>query len=120
MMGSELLQLPKLGTKQKSTLGESLKSEKSELTFNKELFENLRTLRKKMADKEGLPPFVIFGNATLQEMSYYFPANEQDLLHINGVGATKIKRYGKKFLKAITDFSKEHNIKPVAIPVKVK
>jgi ATP-dependent DNA helicase RecQ len=120
MMGSELLQLPKLGTEQKSTLEESLKAEKGELAFNQELFKNLRALRKKLADKEGLPPFVIFGNATLQEMSYYFPADEQDLLRINGVGATKLKRYGKKFLKAIADFSKERNVKPISIPAKTK
>jgi len=120
LMGNNPLELQKSELPQKPATTIEKITEKSEFGFNQELFEKLRGLRKELADREGLPPFVIFGNSTLQEMSHYFPANEHDLLRINGVGATKLKRYGKKFLKIINDFAKEHNIKPIAISLKTK
>ena len=65
------------------------------------LFERLRALRKQLAAERGVPPYVIFGDATLLEMSRKRPANERELLDINGVGAVKLERHGAAFLELI-------------------
>jgi ATP-dependent DNA helicase RecQ len=68
------------------------------------LFEHLRALRKRLADEQGVPPYVVFGDATLVEMSRLRPGNETELLDVNGVGQVKLERYGTTFLGAIRDF----------------
>ncbi len=67
-----------------------------------DLFEALRALRKKLAEEKGVPPYVIFGDASLVEMSQRRPATEDEFLDINGVGQVKLERYGTLFLDAIT------------------
>jgi ATP-dependent DNA helicase RecQ len=68
------------------------------------LFEALRALRKELADAQGVPPYVIFGDATLVQMSQDRPATRQALLDITGVGQVKLERYGDAFLEAIGRF----------------
>jgi len=65
------------------------------------LFDELRRLRKVLADSEGKPPYVVFGDATLVQMAREKPSDEQDLLRISGVGQVKLERYGADFLDAI-------------------
>lgn len=65
------------------------------------LFETLRELRKQLASERGVPPYVIFGDAALLEMSRERPANEEEFLQINGVGQVKLERHGTTFLEAI-------------------
>jgi ATP-dependent DNA helicase RecQ len=65
------------------------------------LFETLREVRKQLAVQQGVPPYVIFGDATLVEMSRERPANETEFLGINGVGQVKLERHGPTFLEAI-------------------
>jgi ATP-dependent DNA helicase RecQ len=65
------------------------------------LFEELRALRKQIADTAGVPPFVVFSDATLVEMAKSRPRDEQELLSITGVGELKLRRYGNQFLAAI-------------------
>jgi len=65
------------------------------------LFEALRQRRKEIADRLDLPPYVIFHDATLQQMAEHRPTTEADLLGINGVGAAKLERYGEAFLEVI-------------------
>lgn len=74
------------------------------LSFNEELFEKLRALRKGLADTAGVPPFVVFGDKTLLEMAVYLPRDEAALLSIHGVGQRKLDKYGLAFLKAIEEF----------------
>jgi ATP-dependent DNA helicase RecQ len=66
-----------------------------------QLFESLRVLRKKLAEEKGVPPYVIFGDATLLEMSRKRPANATEFLDINGVGKVKLERHGAAFLEVI-------------------
>jgi ATP-dependent DNA helicase RecQ len=66
------------------------------------LFESLRDLRKQLARESGVPPYVIFGDTTLVEMSHKRPRDEMELLAINGVGQVKLERYGSAFLKVIS------------------
>jgi ATP-dependent DNA helicase RecQ len=78
------------------------------------LFEVLRSLRKKLAEEKGVPPYVIFGDASLVEMSRKQPVTEAGFLDINGVGQVKLERYGAAFLEAIGLFLKSRQRFPVA------
>lgn len=73
-----------------------------DLVVDPQLFEQLRALRKRLADKAGLPTFVIFSDATLAEMAALRPADRRALLGINGVGEAKLQRYGDAFLAVIS------------------
>ena len=74
---------------------------KSATIYNTALFETLRTLRKEIADSQGVPAFVIFSDNTLADMCRKLPKNRGEMLHVSGVGAVKMMRYGKQFLAAI-------------------
>lgn len=78
---------------------------------NEYLFEELRKKRKEIADKHDIPPYIIFPDATLMEMAYYFPQNEEKLIGIYGVGSLKLKKYGSEFLKVIRSFTEENDVK---------
>jgi ATP-dependent DNA helicase RecQ len=65
------------------------------------LWNALRSCRKRLAEEQGVPPYVIFHDATLREMLAFRPLNEDQLRTITGVGASKLKRYGEEFLAVI-------------------
>jgi ATP-dependent DNA helicase RecQ len=69
--------------------------------YDEVLFEALRALRKSIADAQGVPPYIIFGDATLVEMARELPASPAALLEITGVGQKKLERYGDDFLAVI-------------------
>ncbi len=69
-----------------------------------ELFEELRQLRKQLAQKKGIPPYLIFSDATLEEMAATQPTTSEDLLNISGVGEKKLRDFGKVFLKQIQNY----------------
>nr|WP_077625187.1 DNA helicase RecQ [Sediminibacillus massiliensis] len=69
--------------------------------YNEELFEVLRQLRKRIAEEEKVPPYVLFSDATLKEMCRYFPRNKHEMLQIKGVGNRKYEQYGEVFLQAV-------------------
>lgn len=71
--------------------------------YDKNLFARLRFLRKQIADKDNIPPYIVFNDATLQEMASYKPVNEEEMLEINGVGPMKMARFGQAFLRIIQD-----------------
>lgn len=72
------------------------------------LFEMLRSVRRKFADEEKVPPYIIFSDSTLHEMSKYCPEDENSMLSIKGVGEMKLKRYGNEFLTAIKNYCAEN------------
>ena len=86
--------------------------------YDRLLFDRLRTLRKTIADKELIPPYVIFHDTSLKEMSTYYPQGLHDFGKISGVGEQKLQKYGEIFLKEINDYCKQHNIQPKPIPHK--
>jgi ATP-dependent DNA helicase RecQ len=67
------------------------------------VFERLRRLRKQLADAQGLPPYVIFHDATLREMAARRPQTLGQFAGIRGVGEGKLKRYGEQFIAALRD-----------------
>lgn len=75
-----------------------------------ELFEHLRRLRKDLANQEGVPPYVIFPDSTLKEMSKHVPQDEAAMLDIKGVGLMKYEKYGDLFLKEIISFTDPNRV----------
>jgi len=71
---------------------------------NQPLFERLRRLRKTLADENGVPPYVIFHDKTLHEMSAVQPLELEHMAELSGVGEKKLERFGKAFLREIEDF----------------
>ncbi|WP_439287706.1 DNA helicase RecQ [Lonepinella sp. BR2904] len=71
--------------------------------YDKDLFARLRFLRKQIADRENIPPYIVFSDATLQEMSLYLPTNKVEMLQINGVGAIKWERFAQPFMAIIQE-----------------
>ena len=67
-----------------------------------QLYTMLRDLRAKIAKREQVPPYVIFGNKTLEALTRYQPANTEEALHLPGIGAAKAQRYAEPFLDAIS------------------
>ena len=76
--------------------------------YDKDLFARLRFLRKQIADKENIPPYIVFNDATLQEMAEYLPRTEDEMLEINGVGERKLERFGELFLNLINEHLDNH------------
>ncbi len=70
---------------------------------NSPLFEVLRALRRKLADEENKPPFMIFSDMTLHEMARIKPQTPEELLTVSGVGQHKLAHYGRYFLDALRD-----------------
>ena len=66
-----------------------------------DLFDALRRLRKRLADEEGVPPYVVFSDATLREMARLKPATQAAFRAISGVGDVKLEKYGQTFVSAI-------------------
>ena len=85
----------------------------SSINYDKKLFGVLRSARKNIADKNGLPPYAIFPDKTLIEMAAYYPQTKADMLNLHGVGEVKFQKYGAKFLLFISNYCKKFN---VAIP----
>ena len=77
---------------------------------NQDLFAELRTLRREIAERENVPPYVIFSDATLLELSTYLPNSKDELSQISGFGAFKIEKYGEMFLPAIINYCNNHNL----------
>ncbi|MDX8341543.1 DNA helicase RecQ [Draconibacterium sp. IB214405] len=75
-----------------------------------QLFAMLKDLRKKIAKKHNLPPFVIFQDPSLADMSIQYPVTTDELQNIQGVGQGKARRYGKEFVKLIKSYVDENEI----------
>ena len=74
------------------------------LEYDQELFNQLRVLRKQIADRDGVPPYVVFGDASLAEMAATLPTDKEAFLQINGVGQAKLQRYGSEFMEEIIGY----------------
>jgi ATP-dependent DNA helicase RecQ len=83
------------------------------------LFKMLKELRKDISKHEGIPPFVIFQDPSLEDMTIQYPITMEELLRITGVGAGKAKKYGQPFLNVIQQYINENDItRPIDLVVK--
>ncbi len=83
---------------------------KVEQNYDSTLFESLRELRKSMADDLNVPPYVIFPDKTLIEMSIHFPQAEGGLLDLYGVGSVRCAKYGPPFIQLITEYAEKNGV----------
>lgn len=78
--------------------------------YEKELFEDLKKLRNKMAHEENVPAYLIFSDSSLIDLATYLPLVENDLSKISGFGVYKIEKYGQPFLEMVQDYCNEHGL----------
>ncbi|WP_281228134.1 DNA helicase RecQ [Flavobacterium aquiphilum] len=83
---------------------------KSSGTADELLMSMLRELRKKVAKKLGVPPFVVFQDPSLEDMALKYPISQSELVNIHGVGEGKAKKYGKEFVELISRYVEENDI----------
>jgi ATP-dependent DNA helicase RecQ len=72
------------------------------------LFEELRAVRKRIAEHGKVPPFVIFSDASLRDMCAKLPKTSEVFLQVSGVGEQKLQKYGLEFIQAIRSFCEEN------------
>ncbi|MDI5898800.1 DNA helicase RecQ [Flavobacterium yafengii] len=100
-----------LTTVQKINIDKSEIKEVKSKTVANSLFETLRKLRYEISKEENVPAYVIFSDAALRQMETERPMSDQELLAIDGVGKTKLEKYGDAFIKVIQDFQKAKGAK---------
>jgi len=79
-------------------------------SYDATLFELLKKLRRDVAKRKNLPPYVIFQDPSLEEMATVYPTSNEELARINGVGMGKIAKFGKPFLELIQNYVDENDI----------
>jgi ATP-dependent DNA helicase RecQ len=85
-------------------------------TPERELFEALRALRRAIASERGVPPYVVFGDVTLEELARVRPSSRAHLLGVRGVGQHKADAFGERFLAAIATHCRERGLALDAAP----
>jgi ATP-dependent DNA helicase RecQ len=78
-----------------------LRVKTGEKSFDNELFERLRRLRRAIADAKGMPAFMVFSDATLQDMAAKKPQSLEEMLSVSGVGERKLEQYGELFWEEV-------------------
>ncbi|MBQ7436220.1 MAG: DNA helicase RecQ [Oscillospiraceae bacterium] len=88
---------------------EQIKKSMDTLTkYGYELFDALRNLRIEIAREEGVPPYIIFSDKTLRNMSAKLPRDKTAMLSVSGVGEVKYEKFGERFIQAIAEFLDDH------------
>ncbi|MBZ4688438.1 MAG: ATP-dependent helicase RecQ [Clostridiales bacterium] len=102
--------------KNKEKVFQRVRKKKEKIPQDDTLFEMLKRLRKDISDREGVPPYIIFHDSTLREMSEYCPTDKEALLKLKGVGEAKLNRYGDAFIDLIKKYVEEKGINRVKKP----
>ncbi|WP_160723872.1 DNA helicase RecQ [Bacillus sp. USDA818B3_A] len=94
-----------------------------QVSKNDPMFEALREVRRRIAESEQVPPFVIFSDAALKDMCAKQPKSNEEFIQVSGVGEHKLQKYGLEFIQAIRAFLVEHpeyksEVTPVSEPPK--
>ncbi|WP_078434483.1 DNA helicase RecQ [Metabacillus halosaccharovorans] len=84
------------------------------IQVNDELFDKLKIIRRDLATELGVPPYIIFSDSSLRDMSNKCPTNDEDFLEVKGVAQTKLERYGEVFISAICEYVKVERTKSSA------
>ena len=100
-LGTEILRGKKLVNLKEARLSIRKTIKKKEdfsADYNSDIFEKLRELRREVAVEKGVPPYIIFSDKTLKDMSVKIPENKAQMLEVHGIGEVKFERYGEQFL----------------------
>jgi ATP-dependent DNA helicase RecQ len=100
------LVMPQPKEKAKEKAPRSVDKSKTQV-LRDELFDRLVAMRKQVAQKQGVPPYLIFSDATLQIMAERRPLTDGDMLQVSGVGERKLQLYGDAFMDEIRRFVRE-------------
>ncbi len=101
---------------EKSRKTEEVKAKPLGLVLREELFELLKGVRRQIAQSQGVPPYLVFSDATLQDMAEKRPTTDLDLLRVSGVGERKLQLYGNQFLTAVQQYVLEKLESGVNVP----
>jgi ATP-dependent DNA helicase RecQ len=82
----------------------------AEVSYEKELYADLKDLRKTIADSSNVPAYIILGDSTLIEIAAYLPQSLEDMRKISGFGDVKIQRFGKEFLDVVLNYTHQKNL----------
>ncbi len=77
---------------------------------DRDLFEHLRGIRRELADRDGVPAFVIFGDNTLRDLARRRPTNAAALRQVFGIGEAKRAKFGDRFVSEIASFCQKHGL----------
>ena len=88
----------------------SIGPQKSSASVDANLVKMLKDLRKKVAKRKDLPPFVIFQDPSLEDMALKYPVSVEELSNIHGVGEGKAKKYGREFVELIERYVEDNDI----------
>jgi ATP-dependent DNA helicase RecQ len=80
------------------------------------LFDELRGLRKRLADERGVPPYVIFHDATLGQIAAQLPSSREGLLRVRGVGDQKVADFGDAVLECVAEYARQTGALPAELP----
>ncbi len=114
LQGRETLEILELGRKDKGLgraggkaggAGGSGRGDGAEESGNPELFSRLKALRKEFAQRQGVPPYVVFSDKTLHEMCRHLPVTKAAFREISGVGDSKLDKYGTEFVLEIQNWT---------------
>lgn len=83
----------------------------AEVNYEKDLFIQLKEVRRKIANDENVPAYIVLSDATLMELATYLPHNKEEFLKISGFGEVKIEKYGKQFWEVVADYCHARNLK---------
>ena len=79
-------------------------SHAGEIECDEALFEKLRSLRKRLADERGVPPYIVFSDVALRQMARLYPVSEGEFVRISGVGERKLAEFGQTFMGEIARY----------------
>lgn len=85
-----------------------------EQDYDSRLFQELRDLRKILADKKSVPPYIIFSDAALKEMASKYPQSAEEFINISGVGQSKLRSFGTVFINKIRSYCQSHGVREPA------
>ena len=78
--------------------------------YDRGLFQELREVRRLIAAEMSVPPYVVFGDRTLQQIAHYLPHGRESFLRISGVGEAKLDRFGERFLSVVRSYASRHGL----------
>lgn len=107
LTSGQAIDLPKLNSRSESRA--KVKNAIS-LDYDPTLFELLRAERRRIAEADGVPPFVVCGDRTLAELAYYLPHSRASLTQIFGLGEQKVAKYGTGLVELISEYSKTNGL----------
>jgi ATP-dependent DNA helicase RecQ len=89
---------------------EKIEVQEQKVEYETELFQELKVVRRQLADAENVPAYIVLSDATLIELATYLPHNKEELVKISGFGQIKIEKYGKNFWEIVAAYCRDHKL----------